>query len=715
MPQDRDPPPEPRVELALSTLVGAVFLVLGLAIAALLIAGGYQIARHVIAAELDRSRDGTRQIVRLMVAARLQDIERILDLAAGNGALRAAIADADRRRAASELALIRSAAVGRSIDALFARMADGGLASLPGHGRSAPKVLSGKVGTLEGGPVGPIVVETGAGPWLVAGRALRDAVGAQSAGGVFAALDLSADGPLLTAIGGATDSVADLRIGDPATEAPADGFDIARTVLPLTGPGGAPVAIVTQRPSEAMGDLADRYWMLIAAVVFLVILTALACAWAMRLMIRRASAGIAASIAGVNRRQSRAAFRRTPIREFNEVGATLARYVSALRESEARAQLILNNAPVPISIKSVDGVYTFANLAFEQSTGIAAQDVVGRAASDLFRDGVAEAIERTDRAVIDRRESRQFEIEVEVKGAFRALLVTKFPLLDRQGDVSGICSIASDITPMKLSERAMTDALAAAESASQAKSRFLATMSHEFRTPLNAILGFSDLIRQEYMGPAGNETYVNYADDIHRSGQQMRELVDEILDNAAIEAGQRIFERQPVDLSAVTREVVRLFEPAVDAKGLALDCTVADDLPEVLSDQRAVLQVLQNLLSNAVKFTPTGGRVSVRVAVSRDDGATAGADGWTVTLQVADDGVGMSPDVVANVTEPFYQNRADPHLADGGTGLGLSIVKSIVDALGGVLEIVSVVGRGTTVTVRLPANGGPGGTRTLTP
>ncbi|MEQ8585092.1 MAG: PAS domain-containing sensor histidine kinase [Thalassobaculaceae bacterium] len=711
MPQDRDPPPEPRAELALSTLVGAVSLVLGLVIAALLIAGGYQIARHVIAAELDRSRDGTRQIARLMVAARLQDIERILDPAAGNRALRVAMAEADRDRVASELALMRSAAGGQSVDALFARMADGGVVGASGGDRSAPETLAKLVAPVQAGSVSPLVVETADGPWLLAGRAMRGTAGEPSAGGVLAALDLRADGTLLTAIGGATGAVAVLRTGDPATEPPADGIDSVRTVLPLTGPAGAPVAIVSRHASEAMGDLADRYWMLIAAVVFLVILTALACAWAMRLMIRRASAGIAASIAGVNRRQSRAAFRRTPIREFNEVGATLARYVSALRESEARAQLILNNAPVPISIKSVDGVYNFANRAFEQSTGIAAQDVVGRHASDIFPPEVAEAVDRTDKAVVDRRESLQFETEIQVAGTFRAMLVTKFPLLDRQGDVSGVCSIASDITPMKLSERAMTDALAAAESASQAKSRFLATMSHEFRTPLNAILGFSDLIRQQFMGPAGNETYVSYADDIHRSGQQMRELVDEILDNAAIEAGQRIFECQPVDLSAVTREVVRLFEPAVDAKGLTLDCEVADDLPEVLSDQRAVLQVLQNLLSNAVKFTPTGGRVSVRAAMSQDDGVEVG----TVALQVADDGVGMPPDVVANVTEPFYQNRSDPHLADGGTGLGLSIVKSIVDALGGTLEIDSVDGRGTTVTVRLPANGGPGGTRTLTP
>lgn len=711
MPQDRNPTPEPRAELSLSTLVGAVFLVLGLSIAALLIAGGYQVARNAISAELERTRDGTRQIVRLMVAARLQDIDRILNSAVSNGALRAAVAEADRDGVASELADLQTAAGDRAVDVLFAQMADGRLATASDGDRSALEALSMTMVSRQASTAGPLVAETEAGPLLLAGRSIQDGTAGRSAGMALAALTLSEDGALLAAIGEATDAVAVLRIGVPDPDDRVDAGYTVRTSLPLTGPDGASVSIVTKHASRALGDLADRFWMLTGAVVGLVILVALACAWAMRLMIRRANAGVAVYIARINRRQTRTNFRRTPIREFNEVGLTLARYVRALRDSEARAQLILNNAPVPISIKSADGVYSFANRAFEQSTGIAAQEAVGRRASDLFQFDVAEVIDRTDRAVIDGRESQQIEIDIDVKGAFRALLVTKFPLLDRLDHVSGVCSIALDITPMKLSERAMTDALGAAEHASQAKSRFLATMSHEFRTPLNAILGFSDLIRRQYMGPVGNETYVSYADDIHRSGQQMRELVDEILDNAAIEAGQRVFECQPVDLSGVTREAVRLLEPAADAKGLTLDCAVADDLPELLSDQRAILQVLQNLLSNAVKFTPTGGWVSVRVTASPDDGD----DGETVTLQVADSGIGMPPDVAAKVTEPFYQNRSDPHLADAGTGLGLSIVKSIVDALAGTLEIDSASGRGTTVTVRLPAHGGPGGTRTLTP
>jgi len=709
MPSDtRTEPRGPRFELSLTTLVVSVFLVLVLVIAAVSLGSGYIITRRAIEADIERHRADTEQIAGLIVSSRLQGVRQLLDLTVQENALVAAMARGDLPEIGAQLTGVYFSQEEGSIDILFAHMVDSDeivdvgtqtIATADLHEIAHDDQMFAMTDQVLA-----VMEEEGRRFVVLTRRDVVDAVTGRVLGSLYGGISLNDNISMLGAVMAASDALsAWLEVDGQRTtpyRAPGGGrggeaqMAEFRSVLPIAFPEGQPVILVTEHSLRAIQELGRSYRTVTVAVVGCILLISLLAALLLRLVTQRASASLSAYVDEVNRHEDQAQFGRTAIREFNVVGQTLSRFVTAFRESDARAQTILNNASASISIKSVSGHYTFVNREFEESLGKKAQDMVGRTTAEIFPAVLAETIERNDQTVVERKTSVQFEESIDIDGVYRAYVVTKFPLTDVTGTVKSVCSIASDITPLKLSERALTHALAEAESASQAKSRFLATMSHEFRTPLNAILGFSDIIRNEYMGAAGNAAYVAYADDIYKSGHQMLELVDEILDMAAVEAGQRQFDYRPVDLVAVITDSVKQFQHLTSDKGVRLSVDLGDDLPMIHSDQRAVQQVLQNLLSNAVKFTRAGG--GVRVSAHAD-----GAHG--VVVAISDTGVGMAAEVVESITEPFFQDRSDPHLAESGTGLGLSIVQSIVDAIGGRLEIESELSKGTRVTVWLPA------------
>ena len=229
--------------------------------------------------------------------------------------------------------------------------------------------------------------------------------------------------------------------------------------------------------------------------------------------------------------------------------------------------------------------------------------------------------------------------------------------------------------------------------ANRAKSEFLATMSHEFRTPLNAILGFSEILRSQLFGPLGAKHYEEYAADIHASGTHMLALINDILDISAIEAGKRPLTMEAIDLESVFRESLKNFKLQADAKDIRLSLDIATGLPNVLADKRSLFQMVQNLLSNAVKFTGPDGDIVL---------SARSADGQ-LTVQVSDSGIGIPSHTLPGITEPFAQSKTDPHITQTGTGLGLSIVKSLIEAHDGTLTIDSLEGTGTTVTLIFPA------------
>jgi PAS domain S-box len=232
----------------------------------------------------------------------------------------------------------------------------------------------------------------------------------------------------------------------------------------------------------------------------------------------------------------------------------------------------------------------------------------------------------------------------------------------------------------------------AAEAASRAKSAFLAHMSHEFRTPLNAVIGLSQLLQRCCL-PDDGARYVRH---IHQAGEQLLALTNDVLDLSRIEAGEMHLEAVPFELPRLLDAARALVQPQAEAKFLKLVTDVAAALPRFLvGDPLRLRQVLLNLLSNAVKFTASGG-VTLRVRQLARNGPLA-----VLRFDVVDTGIGITPEHQERIFEPFTQADGSITRRFGGTGLGLSIVRRLVDMMGGTLVVASQPGQGSTFSVRL--------------
>jgi signal transduction histidine kinase len=240
-------------------------------------------------------------------------------------------------------------------------------------------------------------------------------------------------------------------------------------------------------------------------------------------------------------------------------------------------------------------------------------------------------------------------------------------------------------------------AMEEATAANRSKSAFLANMSHDLRTPLNSILGFSEAMQRQLFGPLGDHRYVDYVGNIHRSGQHLIALVNDILDLSKIECGKYEIAETWVDVSGELAEAKTRIAAAGDA-GSRIQVTAGAG--ELFADRRAVIQIIDNLLSNAVKHAGDGAAITA--------GWIVGSDG-TGDLFVADSGKGIPEAELPRIAEPFFQGSGDraqkPLTARNaaGIGLGLSIVSQLARIHDAVLAIESTVGKGSTFTVRFPA------------
>ncbi len=244
----------------------------------------------------------------------------------------------------------------------------------------------------------------------------------------------------------------------------------------------------------------------------------------------------------------------------------------------------------------------------------------------------------------------------------------------------------------------------AAEAANRAKSAFLATMSHELRTPLNAILGYVSLLLDGLAGPL-EPAQRDFVERTRSSGRHLLGLIEEVLDIAKVEAGQMRVEVGPVSSGRVVSAAVALVRPQAANAGVAIDASgCSDTLGELAGDERRVRQILLNLLANAVKFTRPGGGISLRC--ERFEGkspfAPARLGSWHC-ISVRDTGIGIEPENLETIFEPFVQLDASHTRARGGTGLGLAISRRFARLMGGDISVASRVGQGTTFTLWLPA------------
>jgi signal transduction histidine kinase len=243
----------------------------------------------------------------------------------------------------------------------------------------------------------------------------------------------------------------------------------------------------------------------------------------------------------------------------------------------------------------------------------------------------------------------------------------------------------------------MSDELRAArddaQAANKAKSEFLANISHELRTPLVGIIGFSEIMETETLGPIENVQYREYAGDINQAGQHLLALINNLLNLSKIESGKEDLFESEIDIGGIVAKTVRLLHTQIEENQLVVECEVHSDMPKLVADEGKVKQILINLLGNAVKFTGKGGRVAIKAWARQDSGCV---------IQIADTGIGIAPHDIPKALAQFGQVDGVPNRKFEGTGLGLPLAKSLVELHGGVLDLQSEVGMGTTVTIRFP-------------
>ena len=241
-----------------------------------------------------------------------------------------------------------------------------------------------------------------------------------------------------------------------------------------------------------------------------------------------------------------------------------------------------------------------------------------------------------------------------------------------------------------------------AERVNQAKSTFLANMSHELRPPLNAVLGFSEVIKNEMLGPCGTPLYKEYANDIYASGKHLLGLINDILDLSRIEAGRIDLSPVDISLSELSGDACRLLARQISAANVEIRQDIAPGLALLRVDERAFRQILLNLVGNALKFTPRGGRITITGRMGSNIHGHAG-----VTIEVADTGIGIKKEDLPIVLEAFGQVRNEDNALttprQEGTGLGLPIVRGLVEAHGGLFMLESEIRKGTTAIIQLPS------------
>jgi len=312
--------------------------------------------------------------------------------------------------------------------------------------------------------------------------------------------------------------------------------------------------------------------------------------------------------------------------------------------------------------------------------------------NSIHPDDQAMVLERIRARTAGEEVQSHYELRLMRRDGSIAWVDTLATLVNWDGKPASL-SWLTDITARKEAEAELVKSKEAAEFANRAKTEFLANMSHELRTPLNAILGFSEVITAGMFGAVGNPKYVEYARDIHRSGEHLLDLINDVLDLAKLEAGKLDLRETDICLGELAEQCLTLVKTRAAEGGVTLDARIPPNLPALRADARAVKQILLNLLSNAVKFTPEGGRVTL----------AAGADARRLWLSVSDTGIGMSAADIAVALAPFGQVDSQLARKHQGTGLGLPISRSLARLHGGDLEIASAPGKGTTMTATFPA------------
>jgi PAS domain S-box-containing protein len=267
-----------------------------------------------------------------------------------------------------------------------------------------------------------------------------------------------------------------------------------------------------------------------------------------------------------------------------------------------------------------------------------------------------------------------------------------------QGEIEFFSFIMRDIQTRKEYEQKLELTNAELLRATRLKDEFLANMSHELRTPLNAILGMTEALQEQILGDV-NEKQLKALKTVENSGMHLLALINDILDLAKIESGQLKLDCNPTNVALLCQSSITFIQLQALNKRIKIETKIASDLPEIRVDERRIRQVLLNLLSNAVKFTPAGGRITVEV--THLELQQMPTQSW-IRIAVIDSGIGIAPENISKLFQPFIQIDGALNRQYAGTGLGLSLVKRMVELHGGIVGLTSELGLGSCFTLDLP-------------
>ena len=373
-----------------------------------------------------------------------------------------------------------------------------------------------------------------------------------------------------------------------------------------------------------------------------------------------------------------------------------ARNIAELNRRRNIIKLLLNdfedNASDWLWEISADGKLTYASSRLEDLTGVSREELTGKTLREILDSGHdGSDWKKFYAAILSGRAITGMVLPATLKDKERWFSMTARPLFDSNGVLQGYRGVASDITGQHLHEQRLREDREKAIAESRAKSNFLAVISHELRTPLNAMVGFSELLVGEAFGPL-NDKYKEFSSHIHEGSRQLERLINDILDYTRFERKKIRLSMQDVDLEELADMTLRQMRMDERARGLELKLEAPEDIILVKADLGRLKQVLSNLLVNAIKFTHEG---SVTVSIARN------GDGG-VSVSVADTGIGISPQDMKTIFEPFCQADASLSRRHDGIGLGLSIARSLMQLHGGDLTLQSNPGEGVTATFTLP-------------
>lgn len=386
---------------------------------------------------------------------------------------------------------------------------------------------------------------------------------------------------------------------------------------------------------------------------------------------------------------------------------------AALRASEERFAKAFHASPIGISLSTLpDGCFQDANDSFLRQIGWSRDEFIGRTAAELGMWVDAQECDRLMDTLQAENSASNLELKVYTKTREIRDWLVSLEIIDI-GSTQSVLMMASDITDRKRADE-FRQAKEAAVAANKAKSLFLANMSHELRTPLNAIIGYSELLQEDAQELGGQE-FLDDLKKISTAGQHLLALIRDILDFSKIEAGRMNLHLETFSIPSLLEDVTATIGPMADKNANILRVNFPADIGSMHTDLTKLRQSLLNLLSNASKFTHKG---LITLTITREPAsATESASGFPsisdtplppptdwISFCVTDTGIGMTPQQLARVFEPFTQADSSTTKKYGGTGLGLTITQKFCQMMGGDITVVSEANGGSTFTIRLPAS-----------